>query len=722
MAKVLPAVLELFIISSISGLSMTVSSTPHDVEEWSTELMTSPRPPVQPLLHPDFCHSGANVADISLNDCGSCHGRCGALNTMTRQEGLCSCDSACVLYGDCCWDFRLECPQLHQRAMDTVNAFEDVPSALCVSMDVQNFPSEQISFLFINSCGDISYEYPTIRGIPNPFNDVPVVDLDTGIFYINVNCSVCNGGRRLQAVGVHFNFRIGMTLTEIHINNMTIKFSTADEILEALATMGIHPSISYSFPSMQPRQCLPDVVAHCSEECENNALRYLCETGGQSYTVSHHGSHTFRNLYCALCSFIPMHNLRCSDYNTSLESQVEDLPKFSLSFLFDLQRLDSPLLDPISLHCYVDKTELPDGVVCGETVCPRGYTLDKEICRANHVARTISGDSSAMSNKDSQITNSTQANFVAACEGYNVPQFGFIIHNGSLILTSDNQVYHNGEFFIDNSSAVVCKIKSSINLSADSALGITAIILCSLSLLCLSCRLILQCVWKKYQTFPGRMQFHFTLATTLAFGLAMFSPLAVGMGMACFILAVTRYFASLAAVFWKTCVAGDTWRAMRRSRACQQLQETPSIKRYLLIGWLLPLILTIVPLSIDLSKADTDLAPGFGGSGCWITRPLSLVFFFYVPFFISIITTVTLLVLTVWNLKTAFKESRILQKSKDSQHSWQVYAKLLIVMGLGWNVGFVAMWLDSTYPWILFVILNSSQGIFLFLAFVVDWP
>ena len=156
------------------------------------------------------------------------------------------------------------------------------------------------------------------------------------------------------------------------------------------------------------------------------------------------------------------------------------------------------------------------------------------------------------------------------------------------------------------------------------------------------------------------MQFHFTLSTTLAFALALFShPLAVSMDMPCFTLAVMRYFASLATVFWKTCVAGDTWWAMRRSRACQKLQETASIKRYLFVGWLLPLILTIVPLSIDLLKADTDLAPQFGGSGCWITQPLSLVFFFFVPFFISCIINVTLVVLTLRTLKTSLNNPDI---------------------------------------------------------------
>ena len=194
------------------------------------------------------------------------------------------------------------------------------------------------------------------------------------------------------------------------------------------------------------------------------------------------------------------------------------------------------------------------------------------------------------------------------------------------------------------------------------------------------------------------MQFHFTLSTTLAFALALFShPLAVSMDMPCFILAVMRYFASLATVFWKTCVAGDTWWAMRRSRACQKLQETASIKRYLFVGCLLPLILTIVPLSIDLLKADTDLAPQFGGSGCWITQPLSLVFFFFVPFFISCIINVTLVVLTLRTLKTSLNESRVLQKSTESQYSWQVYVKLFIIIGLGWNIGFVAIYRAYSY-------------------------
>ena len=60
-------------------------------------------------------------------------------------------------------------------------------------------------------------------------------------------------------------------------------------------------------------------------------------------------------------------------------------------FSSTLKKVDSPLLDPILLQCYMDWIELPDGVVCGKTVCPRGYTLDMEVCRANQLVRITSG-------------------------------------------------------------------------------------------------------------------------------------------------------------------------------------------------------------------------------------------------------------------------------------------------------------------------------------------
>ena len=166
-------VLEIYIILLSRTLETAAHTTPLPLQESSPGLYKSP--PLQSVTHhftPNFCHVGASLEDISLDDCGSCQGRCGALNTMDRQQGLCSCDSACTVYDDCCWDFQRECPELHERAVEIRNAFDITPSSICFTMRV----------LFINSCERTIYAHPDITGAPDPHTQIPVLDLDTAYF------------------------------------------------------------------------------------------------------------------------------------------------------------------------------------------------------------------------------------------------------------------------------------------------------------------------------------------------------------------------------------------------------------------------------------------------------------------------------------------------------------------------------------------------------------
>ena len=631
-------VLEMYIILGSLTLETVANSSPRPLQESSPELYRSPR--LQRDTHrfsQNFCHVGDSLENISLVDCGSCQGRCGALNTMDRQQGLCSCDSACTVYDDCCWDFQQECPEFLERAVEIRNAFDVTPSSICFTMKV----------LFINSCERTIYAHPEITGTPDPNTQIPVLDLDTGIFYINLKCAICNGAQRLQAVEIHLNYCIPnkyFDVDDFNLKNETTAppaFSTSDEVVETMAT---RPDISYSFHAAPARGCTQDVVDQCDETCDNRDLIDLCRNGGQSYTVDLFQFQQYRNIYCALCNFRSVEPLRCSDY-LPRDTPTGNIATFSLSFHFDLHELESLSVDPVSLHCESDQIELPDGVVCGATVCPRGYTLHGDTCRANHY----------------------------------------------------------------------------MNLPARSELGITTVVLCSISLLGLTCRLILQPFWQQYKSFPGRMQFNLVLAMALYIALLLFSPLASDVDKLCFTLGVLKYFSFLASFVWMTCVAGDTWWALRRRRASQHSLKRPRLLRYLMIGWLLPLVLTLILLSIDLSEADTSISPHFGGRGCWITEKLPLILFFFVPFFISVASNIAFFLLTVRFLKTSFKESDVLRKSKTSQHPWQVYVKLFIIMGLTWLVGCVAIWVDSIVAWFLFVILNASQGIFVFMAFVVKF-
>ena len=55
---------------------------------------------------------------------------------------------------------------------------------------------------------------------------------------------------------------------------------------------------------------------------------------------------------------------------------------------------------------------------------------------------------------------------------------------------------------------------------------------------------------------------------------------------------------------------------------------------------------------------------------------------------------------------------------RKSQHF--VYIKLFFLMGISWIVGFIAPFLGNNILWYVFVILNSLQGVFIFVAFVMN--
>jgi len=46
-----------------------------------------------------------------------------------------------------------------------------------------------------------------------------------------------------------------------------------------------------------------------------------------------------------------------------------------------------------------------------------------------------------------------------------------------------------------------------------------------------------------------------------------------------------------------------------------------------------------------------------------------------------------------------------------------MYCRLGVLMGLTWSTGIVASYTDAKYMWMVFVVLNTFQGLFVFIAF-----
>jgi hypothetical protein len=131
----------------------------------------------------------------------------------------------------------------------------------------------------------------------------------------------------------------------------------------------------------------------------------------------------------------------------------------------------------------------------------------------------------------------------------------FILTNDTLQILETGQLISLKHVTFQNSSALVCKdvleLSGEPDFGTSSALGLTTIVVMSISLVCLFARLMLQPLLKVYGTQPMKLQFCLCLTLFLAFLLFLIGPLLNGNMLPCHIVGIFIHWAFLSAFFWK---------------------------------------------------------------------------------------------------------------------------------------------------------------------------
>ena len=317
----------------------------------------------------------------------------------------------------------------------------------------------------------------------------------------------------------------------------------------------------------------------------------------------------------------------------------------------------------------------------------------------------------------------TAVESLTVCKGPVVDQSAYVIRNKTLILLSNGQRYSDEDYILQNQSAIICLDNETqldnAYMSSDNV-GILTIVLSTLSVVCLLIRLGLQLIQRRYHTAAGRMQCHLAAAICLATILLLVSPLAAHIKSLCSVMGVVKYAAFLAAFFWMACVAGDTWWALRNAQLCIRNDPNRSLIKFHLATWGMSICMATAVHVFDQYNASNVFKPNIGGVSCWITQKYPLIVLFFVPVFFSINLSGIFFVLSVLSLKQHINQNQ-LASHMDALKETKVYVKLFVLLGLTWSVAFVAVWVDEEAVWSVFVTLNSTQGIWLFLAFVLEW-
>ena len=285
-------------------------------------------------------------------------------------------------------------------------------------------------YLFISECNGTVYDFVENQGVPTASGGVPVEDMVTGLFFINYHCAKCHGASNLRPMHVKLLFDlhqcgvnqenpgqlyIKLCYNETQSRNASVytestdpgRFQTTADmaghsesmhvgvkgtIIPSLAPSGIIPKLRYTFVVDPPRTCHDKLIDRCSESCSNSRLIELCLKSGFMYTTFDDPDYrylTFKNIHCAIC-YTESDDFTCGDINhKDLDTGYDpDLSVFSLSVLFDFN--NGPEISSVGVVCDEGQVILPNGMVCGDIVCPDGYSLQNDTCAPMNTPQNFS--------------------------------------------------------------------------------------------------------------------------------------------------------------------------------------------------------------------------------------------------------------------------------------------------------------------------------------------
>ncbi|KAG8239843.1 hypothetical protein J437_LFUL014825 [Ladona fulva] len=121
---------------------------------------------------------------------------------------------------------------------------------------------------------------------------------------------------------------------------------------------------------------------------------------------------------------------------------------------------------------------------------------------------------------------------------------------------------------------------------------------------------------------------------------------------------------------------------------------------------------------------ETYLKPRFGRTRCWFERRIDALAYFYGPVAVLIVCNIIMFIITTVKIMQLKKQTDIVRKAasredKENRNRFNLYLKLLIVMGVNWIMEVVSWAIGGPdYLWYITDIGNTLQGIFIFVIFV----
>ena len=192
-------------------------------------------------------------------------------------------------------------------------------------------------------------------------------------------------------------------------------------------------------------------------------------------------------------------------------------------------------------------------------------------------------------------------------------------------------------------------------------------------------------------------------------------------------MAILLHFFMLSRFSWMSLMAFESCRvfglAVKLQSDISNKSKTILLMVYQVIGWGLPFTITLITIIINYAT-DGLVLYGETSNGTvgppWINHPPSAAVAFLAPIVLALLfNAAAFIASSVLLCKAAFSEQRSGSKNGANLRYFRVIVALFSVMGLTWLFGFLALIGQMNWAWYPFIILNSSQALWIAATFLL---
>ena len=667
-------------------------------------------------------------------------GNCAGYNfTCSFNRYVCQCDEQlCKQFGDCCAEL--------QYTQSTTG-----PEFTCVSTSVLNEGRDvsTVAYFMIASCPESQSDSEIPKGLAElceaqSLSSPPISDNKTGLVYRNKYCAQCHRVPESEQISWRSQWRCNSALRKaFDEGNATIDIA----LLLDSCRLSRYTQPSTNSLSLLPRTCDPRVLYTCqpppgtdTSTAEYRALRHQCRS--KLVNISTTVQETlYKNEFCALCStfgqrlriFCPEDPAKDIDGSTSAPTTApttvtypptmatyppttQPPPPNTFTLFLDITGSgkvviaseDIVVTSAVEQFCGEGQVFDLYSNVCRKTLCQPGYTYNGTSCLL------VSTECALIALNATEYQTVSNATIFWKAQEQNVSVRGYSTEGNPLVCTN----------FTSDFNTTVNETITRTLYGYPPAFAILSYLGLSVDVVAAAILLFTYVVFAEMRTFYGKLFMNFVLVLllgdlTFLLGSAVY---AVSLkDVVCQVVAILLHYLFLARFVWMSLLSLNVARHFYHAMKMVVNEERESwhyLMLYMAAGWLSPLLVLIVTVPVNYAIPG---AVGYGVDGlCWMNHGVTVIVSFIVPlsFCILFTTAVFVFVCTILLKLHQSEESGDL-KHKTSSHNCRVLVAIFCITGVMWVFGFLAL-IDSalSWAWYLFIILNTTQAVFLTLAYV----